>query len=113
MKALSIRAKALIFATLISVACSASCDDAIGYGTDIEPSVLGFVHDARTDATLAGTTVTVQAKSVMSDDNGFYSIQELRSGKTQLTAQREGYKDYTAEIIVEAFTSHDIRMEPE
>jgi hypothetical protein len=103
----------LFFAALISVACSASCEESTGYGpADINPSVNGFVSDARTNAALAGTTVTVQGRSVMSNDIGFYSINELRSGETQLTAQRQGYQDYTAEVIVESFTMHDIKMEP-
>lgn len=61
--------------------------------------ITGIIRDEDTNDPVTGATVSVNGRSVKSDDKGFFSI-EVEEGKHIITISFVGYNDYAKEVTV-------------
>ncbi|MBI2828358.1 MAG: carboxypeptidase regulatory-like domain-containing protein [Acidobacteria bacterium] len=70
----------------------------------------GGVRDSVSGAALSGVVVAVQGKSATTGTDGRYSISDLTAGQTQVTAQRQGHRNFTQAVTLAGATTVDITM---
>jgi len=62
---------------------------------------------------LAGTTVSLNGKTSISDDAGMYTFESLKDGSFKITASLLGYSNFTATVTVSGDSKFDIVMKSE
>lgn len=88
------RRSVLLLLLLLAAACG---NDS---GVDLGPGVTGTVTDAATNIGLAGVTITVGGRQGISNANGSFFISEVNRGTQLVTATKEGYARYSAEVTI-------------
>lgn len=83
-------------------------------------TVSGAVLDATTGAPIAGASVTVGARSALTDSSGTYTVSDVAIGSQELQVSAAGYEDFPSSgspplivnVVEEATTLDDILLVP-
>lgn len=77
-------------------------------------SLLGLIRDAATGERLAGVTVSVLDRSLLTDERGFYRFDDLPAGLHPVRAEKEGYApaEQTGEVIAGQEQWNSINLTP-
>lgn len=95
----------LLAFTLAGYWANATADPEPANGNGRKEEVLGLIQHAENKKPLAKVNITAyllseKQKSVVSDDNGNYSFDDLKPGTYRLTFEKAGYKKVTKEKVV-------------
>jgi predicted small lipoprotein YifL len=94
----------LVAALLLLAACGEN--DPVELG----PIVTGIVTDAATHLPIADVTVTVGGRRAVTNQTGAFFIAEANRGLQVVTAVKDGYARYTAEVTVGNGDVTDVRI---
>jgi hypothetical protein len=96
-----------LFYLLILSAFICSCNDKITY----TGYVWGTVKAASGDSTLTGVTVECGGKSYTTSSNGAYTLEDIPTGNTTITATKAKYNTYTNTVDIKTEgTREDISL---
>ena len=100
------KTKLLLLVILLSLAsCNSTTDP------DLSFSVKGKITDASNNAPISAAKITVDTLSTESDPNGNYKIDGISTGTQILTAIKDGYVNYQAEVNIGTdILTHDFSM---
>ena len=85
----------------------------LGRGTAPQPSVGGRITDAVTGAPVAGATVSVQGRSVLSSTTGHYGFNpNLADGRFDVSVSHPAYLDLVRKVDIVPFATADFKLQP-
>ncbi len=96
---------------LIAGIVGCSSDDDGGGGGDV--TLNGTVTDADTGSLIEGATVSIGGKSAVTNIDGYYLIESLQAGTSEITVSRSGYQTYQENVVlIEPTTTKNVALTP-